>query len=340
MKNIRSTTGRSLSVSLIILVSIAFFAIAFFVLSNSNMASAGVGPKFNTAEKSFIIHTDNAGDVNNVEGISGQSGSYEQDFVRISREWRRDGDYFTEAGAGNSLEICGDGDTFDVWLYVHNSVNIKHNHSSANTIDFKGSGVAKNATVQVDVDGLDKDTYTTNPYTITGIVDADNAGAQSDTVEVYCNEHAVAISTDGVDAPEIYTYAAVEYNEEKHEKAQEVFGSGYTLSTPDTIFTDGSKIGYDGNLPACRYYATYIKLQLKVVKKPPVNTEVIEGGIPESAAAVTRPDAPETSYETKIVKLGSESNVPGAGLVVFVLSLALVAGLTRRTVVAHTSRRR
>lgn len=234
-------------------------------------AQTANGPKFNKGSLSgnaFIIVTPDGRRVNNV--APGQNNQYEKDFVRIGNGWKRDGNY---PDGGNRLEACQDGQKITLWIYAHNTVNAKNNHTDKKTdgkLDFKGTAIAKKATVRVDIADLNDKTVLKNKHTVTGILSAKNAVAVQDVAEIYCNDHKISISQ-GTLTPRIETWAGeatYDNQAKKHAKAMQVFGSGYTLSDPDEVFGQGSEFGYDGNLPGCRYYAAYVQVELIVNVEP------------------------------------------------------------------------
>lgn len=255
------------AVPLFIIPAVLLASALALVGAKTVMASNGNQPAFNLGKSPFIIQTGTE-TVNNVSGISGDANSYEKNFARVGDGWRRTGDY---PNGGQSFEACEDGQVVTLWIYAHNTINTKHNHLNVNNLDFQGTAIAHNARVQVEAATVDQGTYG-NRHQATVHLNADNAAAVSDSVQIYCDSQEISLTTEGVQAPRIYTWANAPINRTKHQKAEQVFGAGYTLSNPDQVLGSGSKFGYDGNLPACRYYGAYIEVQFKVQLQQPEET--------------------------------------------------------------------
>ena len=302
----------------------AFMAFSAFMLIlliiNSQAAQAASGPDFNTAGKSFVIESDASDAINNVAGNSSQPDSFERNFLRLGDGWNRQGDY---PGGGDRFEACQDGQIVTLWVYAHNTIHTRHNHKVAADLDFQGSAIAQNTTLALELDNLNQPVYKSE-HQISAIINADNALAKEDTATIHCGDQEIALVSSGLNQPAIYSWSDESLNRVNHEKAQEVFNSGYILSNPNNIFSGGSKIGYDGNLPACRYYAAYIEIQLKVVLKP---TEVIPEPEPESEADSVSALEPQQPPEAT-VPIPSLGSSDGNDLNFSLLGLLAITGVS------------
>ena len=316
------------SAALIILISIVLFAIFAFAIFNSQTSHAAQGPSYNRLAQPFVIEDQG----NNVS--EGGSGRYEHNFLRAGNGWVRDGDY---PGDGDDFEACQDGQIVTLWVYAHNTINPKYNHNAVDDLDFQGSAIAENATVSLSSDDLNEDVYE-NSHTVTATLDADNASVKTDTTRIFCNNHPIALVSEGVSTPIAYSWANEPTNRDRHVKAQKVFGAEFSLTNPSEIFGSGSQIGYDGNLPACRYYAAYVKVQLKVVVESAPEAKVVEPEEPKGGTGSLGPEAAEPESATTIARLGSDSENLTFGLVALIAGFALAAGLTRRAIVARAKR--
>ena len=220
-------------------------------------------------------------------------------------------------------------------VYAHNTVSTRHNHVNEDVLDFRGTAIAKNTTVSIRSTHLSDGGYA-NRHNFTAVINADNATTKNDQAEIYCDDHRIKLVTTGVDTPEIYTWANEPVNRLRHERAVEVFGAGYSISNPGNIFTNaGSEIGYDGNLPACRYYAAYVKVQVKVVVEPEqgASTGSLEPDVEPLSDVRVAPteDLPDTG-------LGSDSL--NYGLIALVASVAVALTITQRAAIARMRRDR
>ena len=314
-------TDSRLLVSLIILSIVAVAAFTVAISSNNSVSHAAPGPSFNKIARRFPITTGTNGIIDNV---ASSNGRYEQNFLRVGESWDRQGNY---SNGGDNLEVCEDGKVVTLWVYAHNTILTNHNHNNPALLDFQGTAVAKNATVSLNADNLDEDIYVAS-HSITATLSASNASTKRDTARIYCNDHPIALVSEGVSAPVSYSWANEPINRNRHERAKEVFGANYQLVNANQIFSQGSKIGYNGNLPACRYYAAYVKVELKVVKEEPVPEVVVPVGSTEPTPPV------EEEAPVVIPALGS-TNLLNYGLVVLVSGFALTLAITQRAVIAR-----
>lgn len=153
----------------------------------------------------------------------------ERNFVRI----KEDG---TSANYGKTVALTP-GKTYDVEVYYHNN--------AASNLNL----VAKDTTLRMEVPGVVNAGGTAN---INGFISASNAtpGTVYDTATA-TNGTAGAIAIDYVDgSAKVTSNGAI---------------NGQTL--PDTLFTSGAKLGYDGqdgNLPGCNQYAGYVTFKFTV----------------------------------------------------------------------------
>ena len=319
-------TDSRLLVSLIILSIVAVAAFTVAISSNNSASHAAPGPSFNKIARSFSITTGNNGIIDNV---ASSNNRYEQNFLRVGESWDRQGDY---PNGGDNLEVCEDGKVVTLWVYAHNTILADYNHNNLDLWDFQGTAVAKNATVSLNVNNLNEDVYVAS-HSITATLNADNASTKRDTARIYCNDHPIALVSQGVSAPVSYSWANEPINRNEHERAKEVFGANHRLVNADQIFSQGSKIGYNGNLPACRYYAAYVKVELKVVKEPAPAPEPV---VPVGSTEPTTP-VKEVPPVVVIPALGS-TNLLNYGLVVLVTGFALTLAITQRAVIARNRR--
>lgn len=322
MNNLKSVTAFKITVNLIIFILATVALLVTFMLVNIGVAQAAQTPSFNKFARPFVIQSGEHGAINNVS--AGQNEAFEQDFLRAGDDWRVDGNYLN---GGNRLEACEDGQVVNLWIYVHNAVHTSSNHNSVAALDFQGSGIAKNTTVKLSSNNLDQNIYT-NTHTLNATINADNAASINDITEIYCDTHEIAVASTNVNIPAIHTYVNEPINRAKHEKAQQVFNSAYILSSPAQIFNQGSKIGYNGNLPACRYYAAYINVQLRIIKKP----------LPQPEPEIP-PEETITETEIKAVPILGSTESPSASLMSIVLLIAISATLTRGLIVVRTKQR-
>ena len=288
----------SLLGTLISLASVCGLIMTLLVINASIVEATTSNPAFNKGRRgggAFIITKPDGTKVGNV---AGHNNVFEQNFVRVGSHWDMYGNY---SNGGNALEVCEE-QTVYIWVYAHNTIASKNNHSDKKTtgkLDFKGNAVAKNTTAAVNIATLDRAVYQ-NRHTVTGTVNADNAQAVSDQAVIYCDSQEIAISSKNVAAPTVQTWANVAtYDNQttKNTKAVAAFGSQYGISKSDKIFSSGALIGYNGNLPSCRYYAAYVQVAVKVeLKKTPV---------PDDPVVTTTTETPVEVTDTGSVGLGN-----------------------------------
>lgn len=286
MINKKSINAPLLGIVLAVAVT-AGLAITLFAVKPTVVEAVTTTPVFNKGSRSggpFMIQKP---DGTRVPNVSGHGQVYERNFVRVGNEWSMQGDY---SNGGNRLEVCTDNAKVTLWVYVHNTVSSKYNHSDRKTngkLDFKGSAVAKNTKVAVAVPGLNDKVFR-NEHVITGGISADNATTVEDTAVIYCDDRAIALKTTST-TPLIHTWANVatyDNQVKKHRKAVEAFGSEYGLYDANQIFANGSKVGYNGNLPSCRYYGAYVQIELTVVHKVKEKPQEDPAELPAEAPAL------------------------------------------------------
>ena len=324
MNQSKLATGRRLLAGIAVLSvsAIAAFAFAIYAGSSVSQAAPGNGPAFNALAKKFEIKTDQG----TVGNVASSNGRWEKDFFRIGSEWNRQGDF---PGGGNRIEVCDDNAAFALWGYVHNTRPVSLNHKNEGALDFRGPAVARNTTVTITSPDLDKNSFA-NKHEITLTVAADNAATRTDTVEVYCDKHAIKIVS-GSAVPKIRSWSAESVNKVRHDRAAEVFGADYSITDPEKIFTDGSRIGYAGHLPACRYYAAYLEVELKVVV----------GSVPAPTGSIGPETGPQTEVRPAIPRLGfGQSDGLNYGLVALIAGSTVALILTQRAAVARARRKR
>ena len=273
-----SLKNKILSVGLLLVSMVVFFALF-------TQTAAALDADINQhANKTYEIRRDDSGQP--FDNVSPGSGSaYEGDFFRVGTEWTRDG-----SGMTNSLATCDENQVINLWIYAHNGANFADNHSAplsgmtiaqlegqtvGSNFDFVSDGVLENTTFKINHAGqqaLDTTSFA-NSHTLDLTLSADrrNGGtvSKSKSITISCAEKKVALVTQSLETPSVVIWGEetqyANYNA-RHAKAVEVFGSAYTLTNPNQIYSaSGSEFGYDGNLPASRYYAAYIKVQLKVI---------------------------------------------------------------------------
>lgn len=332
MNKLKSVTDFRLTVSLIILsiATIASFVIAISV--NNSPAHAASGPVFNKLAQEFPIVTDKYG---TVENVSSSGGLYEHNFVRVGEDWKRRGNY---VNGGNNLEVCEDGKVINVWVYAHNTISTKYNHNNPALLDFQGPAVAKNATVSLNINNLDEDVYAAS-HSIAATLSADNASSKSDTARVYCNDRKIRLASEGLPDARVASWSNEAINRNKHDRAKAVFNADYGIINAKNIFGSGAKVGYNGNLPACRYYAAYVKVQLKVIVEP----EAIPEPIPTGSVEPTPVPPPEVPVEPEVPEVpntGSVSDTLSYSLIGLVAGLALTVAFTQRAMIARARRNR
>ena len=327
MNKTRSVAGLCLAALTLICLALS----AVWLEAGTQTAHAAAGPKFNAGGKPFVIQRDQGGNIDNVAGTAGDANSYERNFLRLGDGWDAQGDY----PGGGRFEACDAGQIVTLWVYAHNTIATRHNHLVANDLDFQGAAVAHNTTVALDVADLDDSVYKSE-HQVRATIDADNARAVSDTAVIHCGDHEISLVSVGLAQPTIHVWANEYINRDRHQKAQEVFGSAYVLSDPDAIFNGGSKVGYDGNLPACRYYAAYVQIQLKVV------VEAEEPAEPEDPTLPVESEASEPIDTTGSISQlgGTEQDGSNALAMTAAASAGLIALTGRHRLAAARARRR
>ena len=333
MNKLKSVTDFRLTISLIILsiATIATFVIAISV--NNSPAHAASGPVFNKLAQEFPIVTDKYG---TVENVSSSGGLYEHNFVRVGEDWKRRGNY---VNGGNNLEVCEDGKVINVWVYAHNTISTKYNHNNPALLDFQGPAVAKNATVSLNVDNLNGSVYATS-HSITGTVSADNASSKSDAARVYCNDRKIRLVSEDMPDARVASWSNESINRNRHDRAKAVFNADYGIINAGNIFGSGAKVGYNGNLPACRYYAAYVKVQLKVIVEPEEVKPIPEPIIPTGSVEPTPVPPPEVPVTPEVPNTGSVSDTLSYSLIGLVAGLALTVAFTQRAMIARARRNR
>ncbi|MEM6997537.1 MAG: hypothetical protein AAF413_01365 [Patescibacteria group bacterium] len=190
---------------------------------------------------------------NNATGVSGGVGN-EADFLRINN-----------ATGGNTIEACEDGQTVNLWFYVHNT-----NPSFVNGNNYDGAGVAHNT--RVDLDFLNNGGFT-DSKTIRGTVKADNSATATDTVSVTCGSDDIKLE---------YVSQSMAHN-------APAWNSPFALTGN---IMNSATLGYDGGLvPGCWEYRAYITVTVKVVVEEPE---------PEAYAVCTSLLTPSTVNRTNV----------------------------------------
>ena len=174
--------------------------------------------------------------------------------------------------------------------------------------DFANDGVLENANVKIHHAGQEAlDTsYFANSHTLSLTLSAERRSggtiSKSESITIACADEKVALVLESLETPSVSIWAAetqyANYNA-RHKRAETVFGAAYTLTSPpppDILYCRRSEFGYNGNLPASRYYAAYIKAQLRVVpmEEPPPTCED-RGNCPESKIPDTGADSSLTA---------------------------------------------
>lgn len=167
---------------------------------------------------------------NNAQGVD--IGD-ERDFLRIN-----------DANGGNVAEACEDGQTVQLWFYVHNT-----NPVELNGADYNGIGVANNTVVDINLPGNESASHI-----VEGSVTADNAAVSEDEVTIKCDDHEVTLE-----------YVSQSLVQDSNAPAD----VNYTLTGN---ILDGAVLGMDGGkVPGCFEYRAYITvtLRVKVEKEEP-----------------------------------------------------------------------
>lgn len=328
MNKSKPLAGFSLWVSLTILLVISA-ALAVIALSDSS-AKAASGPSFNKVATSFDIQLDEDrdGDGNNdvISNVASSNGQYEHNFVRVGSNWDMQGNY---PNGGNNFEACEAGTTVTVWVYVHNTIVTSDNHLDEDMLDFQGTAIAKAAKVELGLQNQDNNAFSTS-HTLTGTLSADNAASKSDTARVYCDDHKIGL-TQVAGSTQIHSWSNLSINRLRHQKAQQVFDSPYGILNPEDIFSGGSQVGYAGNLPACRYYAAYVQVELTVVLPEPELAPT--GSIGPELPPVSRTQIPEIS------NLGA-GDAFDYSLLGIASGVAITLAVGQRAAIAKTKRRK
>lgn len=189
----------------------------------------------------------------------------ESNFVRIGN---KDG--------GDIADVCENGQTVNVWMYVHNGTS-----EELNGTNYDGPGVAHNTTLNVNAsNGLN--TYA-NSHTITGVVSADNAASVSDTVTINCGDKQIALKYNGV----------IDTSTTNPSADFKVIG--------DPI--NGARLGFDGDMPGCWDYRVSVVVQFEIVEQPEEKDFTLYCQVLELTKVVGKEDA----YRIE-VQAGAEPN--------------------------------
>ena len=286
---------RILSIGLFLAIMMIFFVLS----AQTTGAALTAGFNQHPGETYQIRLSDGGQSFNNVS--PGAGNAYEGDFFRVGTAWARDG-----SGMGNSLQTCEEDQIINLWIYAHNGANFSDNHSAPlsemtiaqlesqtvdSDFDFASNGVLENATVKINHAGqqsLDTTSFA-HSHTLNLTLSADRRSgstvSKSKSITISCANKEIALVTQSLETPSAVNWGGeTQYANYgiRHLRAMQVFGSAYTLTDPGDIYTAaGSEFGFDGNVPASRYYAAYIKAQLKVKlmdPPPPVETTCEERG--------------------------------------------------------------
>ncbi|MDO8265979.1 MAG: hypothetical protein Q7T41_03485 [Candidatus Saccharibacteria bacterium] len=165
---------------------------------------------------------------NNGTGIDGVGD--ESNFLRIN-----------DANGANTATACTDGQTVDLWFYVHNT-----NPTIMNGTNFDGAGVAHDTKVDIDF----KNTGYVNSHEIQASVKAENSALAVDNAFIDCGDKKIAI----------------EYVSQSLTTNAPAASSPYALTGS---IMNNATLGYDGGVvPGCFEYRAYIKVTVKVVVQP------------------------------------------------------------------------
>ena len=197
----------------------------------------------------------------------------EADFLRLGPKG--------ELGNGEGDDYCTDGQTIDLWLYIHNGSAAEFNGS-----DLDGPGVARDTTISLNVpDASDPSDQ------VSATITSSNGHAITDSVTIQCSDPDKKMSLVYQDATDtLSTNAPVEATH----------GRFKMTGTLD----QGAKIGYGDQalVPGCWEYSAVVRTQLKVVvddtdipepETPPEPTDLpIAGGslfaaVPLATAALS-----------------------------------------------------
>ena len=222
----------------------------------------------------------------------------ESDFLRLGNSGEK----------GNALEVCEDGQTVDLWFYVHNSTA-----ESANGKNFDGPGVATNTVIGLDVD----ETAKANSHSVVASIDSDQTNPITDDVTITCADEKIRL-----------VYKAVTHF---GTKAPALTGLGNFTLVGD--LQDGASLGYQrgerkGVVPACWQYRARLNVQLEV--------KVVEEEPEEKPETVSEEPEEEPEEATTIIDTGV-SDAINLTVAMLVLGTAAVAATGHR---ALTARRR
>ena len=255
-------------------ISKVFGVLAAGVVSSA-IGLSTVGAQSNAA--TFNIYND-------VDGIGSEA-----DFLRFGANGQ----------GGNTIEACEDDQVLDLWFYVHNGAA-----ASRNGDHFDGESVARNTTVDLDINGT----------SVVGTINASNAAAISNDVNVTCGEGDISLEYVGVSGFRTTAVTDAQLGE-------------YRLHGSDLL--NGVGIGYDGGvIPGCWEYRGIVTAQVRVVRaeEAPVATPVVET-TPEVVETTSTPTVVETPVEnvpeqvTVLPRTG-----PGSSIAMFA-AVATVASL-------------
>ncbi|MYB40209.1 hypothetical protein F4X86_03020 [Candidatus Saccharibacteria bacterium] len=190
----------------------------------------------------------------------------ESDFLRLGNS----GDM------GNALEVCEDGQTVDLWFYVHNSTA-----ASANGADFDGPGVATNTVIGLDVN----ENAEANSHSVVASIDSDQTNPITDDVTITCADKNIRL-----------VYKAVTHFATS---APALTGLGNFTLVGD--LQDGASLGYQrgahkGVVPGCWQYRARLNIQLEVQ----VVEEVEEEPVREAEEPEEEPEEATTIIDTGV----------------------------------------
>ena len=207
--------------------------------------------------------------------------------------------YGNYSGGGNALEVCSE-QTVYIWVYAHNTVSSKHNHSDKKTtgkLDFKGNAVSKIQPPPLTLLDL------TNLFTEIGTqLQGRLMPLTPKLFPIKPSFTATAKKSPLVQKmypPQPFklglTSQLTTTKTTKNIKAVEAFGSQYGISKSNKIFSSGALIGYNGNLPSCRYYAAYVQVAVKIQVK---QAEVVEEEPPAEPVGAVPTEVTDTGIDS------------------------------------------
>ncbi len=164
---------------------------------------------------------------NNGSGVAGVGE--EKNFLRIG-----------DANGGNTTEACNEGQTVDLWFYVHNT-----NPTELNGPNNDGIGVARNTKVDLSF----KNSGFLNSQEVDASVKADNSALAEDNAFITCQGQAISL----------------EY------VSQSLFTNAPAGAVPYTLtgnIMDKATLGYNGVVPGCFDFRAFITVKVKVHLKP------------------------------------------------------------------------